>query len=143
MKIRACSESDIPLLEQLLQANGLPFKDINEHLATFYIGEDSDGCAIGCVGFECYGPIGLLRSLCVDKDNRGRAKGLLLLSYVEEKARLMGVIDFYLLTTDASEYFSKHGFSVVARSDVPEEIKATQQFSNLCPASALVMMKSL
>jgi amino-acid N-acetyltransferase len=49
----------------------------------------------------------------------------------------------YLLTTTAERYFPKFGFERIERRDVPETVQASVEFTSACPASAVVMRKSL
>ena len=54
-------------------------------------------------------------------------------------ARAEGVRALYLLTTTAAPYFHRAGFQVVARDQVPPEIRQSREFAHACPASAIVM----
>jgi N-acetylglutamate synthase-like GNAT family acetyltransferase len=49
----------------------------------------------------------------------------------------------WLLTTTARAFFDKLGYAAVDRAGVPGAIRATAQFSALCPDSATVMVKRL
>jgi len=49
----------------------------------------------------------------------------------------------YLLTTTAETFFVRCGYEVIDRAAVPEEIRATAEFRDLCPASSLCMKKRL
>jgi amino-acid N-acetyltransferase len=53
------------------------------------------------------------------------------------------VTNVYLLTETTSTFFSKLGFLQVPRSDVPENIKRSIEFTTLCPDTDTVMMNSL
>ncbi|MFC1749527.1 arsenic resistance N-acetyltransferase ArsN2 [Pseudomonadota bacterium] len=143
LNVRVCTELDIPSLVSLLKDARLPYLDIDEHIATFYIAEDASGVIVGCVGLEKHNTCGLLRSLLVSKHSRNNGYGVLLFEYAQKKAKLLGVEEMYLLTTDARDYFLSKGFVVDERARVPVEIKNTKQFSSLCPESATVMSKVL
>ncbi len=97
----------------------------------------------GVVGLECFGPVGLIRSLAVSSGARGRGLGRALVSAIEADARAAGVAELYLLTTTAEGFFSKLGYVRIARDDAPLAIASTTQFSALCPSSAVVMRKAL
>ena len=71
----------------------------------------------------------------------GMAK--LLVSSAEQWAKDHGLKELYLLTTTASEFFNALGYDVVVRNEVPQQIKETTQFSQLCPCSSLVMNKQI
>jgi amino-acid N-acetyltransferase len=54
-------------------------------------------------------------------------------------ARGKGAGALYLLTTTARDFFAALGWRVVDRREVPEVIKATAEYSRLCPDSATCM----
>ena len=56
-------------------------------------------------------------------------------------AEARGTNALFLLTTTAERYFPSFGFHEVARDAVPDDIKATAEFREACPASATVMMR--
>ena len=58
-------------------------------------------------------------------------------------AEQAGLEAVYLLTTTAAGYFPKLGFVPVERAAVPEEIRASGEFSSVCPSSAVVMHRAL
>ena len=58
-------------------------------------------------------------------------------------ARLLGVEQLYLLTTDADRYFAALGFKRIERSEAPAQIQATTQFRSLCPKSAVCMARDI
>jgi amino-acid N-acetyltransferase len=49
----------------------------------------------------------------------------------------------YLLTVSEAEFFGRLGYAPCARSDVPEAIRATRQFTALCTPTATLMVKRL
>jgi N-acetylglutamate synthase-like GNAT family acetyltransferase len=65
--------------------------------------------------------------------------GRLLVERVISEAKARGVEALYLLTPTAEHYFPSFGFSKVEREGVPDEVKATEEFSSACPSSAAVM----
>lgn len=65
------------------------------------------------------------------------------MSSAETWAAAQGIETLYLLTTTAAQFFARRGYEVVARSDAPNVIAATSQFSKLCPASSAFMRKVL
>ena len=143
MKYRSSSESDLLNIKTFLEREGLPFDDIDEHLNNIIIAEEDEGELIGVGALEMYGKVGLFRSLVVEKRKRNKNSGAKILKYIEEYAKHNGIKELYLLTENATRYFKKHRFEEVSRDYVPVEIKSTKQFSNLCPASAVVMRKYL
>jgi amino-acid N-acetyltransferase len=98
---------------------------------------------IGIAGLERCGPLGLLRSVVVADDARGRGYGVLLVNAVEGMARGAGLQELWLLTETAMGFFASMNYEVVLRDRVPDAIRATTQFSELCPDSAVCMMLDL
>ncbi len=84
---------------------------------------------------------GLLRSLVVKEEFRGKGYGRRLCQELIELAKQKGVEELYLLTTNAEGFFRKLGFSVIKREDAPGVIQKTEEFSALCPSSAVCMRK--
>lgn len=130
---------DFTLIQQLLMVSNLPFSDIDPANQHFMIAE-YDGEMIGCVGFEAYGQDGLFRSLAVNPDYRNLGIGKLLTDKMMELARGRGILKFYLLTTTAEAFFTKHGWNVTDRDHVPVAISNTTEFKSICPSTATTMM---
>ena len=93
------------------------------------------------MGVEAYGSYGLLRSLAVHPDYRGTGIAGKLIAHIEGLSILKGVIEIYLLTETAPEYFKTKGFAQIQRNEVPAQVKASSEFSHVCPVSAIVMKK--
>ncbi len=125
---------------RLLSDAGLPLDDLAvDHLA--FVAEE-DGELHGLIGLERFGEVGLLRSLVVASHSRGRGLGRKLVSALEAHARDCGVAELWLLTIDADAFFERLGYGVRRRDAAPDAIRATAEFSVLCPADAVLMSKS-
>lgn len=129
-------------VRSLLKANGLPHRDVETGSGRFFEAY-ADEERIGVGGVELYGSVGLLRSVVVTEPNRGEGYGSALCDALEEYARNEGVETLYLLTTTAASFFRGRGYEAVARETVPRSIKATTEFSELCPDSATCMRGDL
>jgi amino-acid N-acetyltransferase len=79
----------------------------------------------------------------VDEAARGRGCGSRLVAEAERHAARLGVQSLYLLTTTAEDFFRALGYATIARELAPEAIRNTREFSSLCPASSVVMVKRL
>ncbi|GAB3910026.1 hypothetical protein GCM10028803_48950 [Larkinella knui] len=126
----------------LLQKSQLLTDDLPTDLTGFVMAKEQDTC-VGVAGLEPYGSVALLRSVAVSPEYQGRHVGTQLVGRVLETARAAGLEEIYLITTTADRYFVRHGFRPVDRLEVPEAIRQTQQFSDLCPASAVVMKRTV
>lgn len=127
----------------LLASARLPTEDLTEgHCEHFFFAGSSDAPE-GLVGLEIFGDVALLRSLVVSDSQRGAGAGSKLLAHAEQHARSRGVRHLYLLTTTAEAFFVKRGFTRAAREAAPPAIRATREFSGICPASSAFMTKQL
>lgn len=155
-EIRPAVTGDLGRIHSLLREGALPVEGVEEHLRRGYVvavrgaeatrmsGVEKRGAeVVGVCGVEKHGPYGLLRSLAVSPSRRGTGLGRVL---VEDRVRWAGgegLRALYLLTTDADGYFERFGFVRVDRGETPPEIKASSEFSSLCPESAVVMVLPL
>jgi amino-acid N-acetyltransferase len=130
--------ADLAQLEALLQANHLPTEDCAEqvqHYCAIYAGDE----LIAAGAIEPVAQCGLLRSVVVREDYRGRGLARSVTAHLLNQARDEGRMTIYLLTETAQTYFADLGFVPMARADVPEAVSLTRQFASLCPDSASCM----
>lgn len=125
----------------LLQQHKLPVTDIDED-KILYLLKDGDK-TIGTAGLEIFEDCALLRSVSVVKEQHGKGYGKFLNNAVEQYVKDAGINCLYLLTTTAKDFFDKQGYCVINREDAPVPVKQTAEFTSLCPASAVVMKKSI
>jgi amino-acid N-acetyltransferase len=134
------SESQV---RYLLTASELPTSDLSpKHLEHFFACGPIE-TPKGVVGLEIYGKVALLRSLAVAEDSRGNGYGKALVAQAERYAHSQAVIEVYLLTTTAEEFFHQLGYRRTERDSAPEAIRQTEEFSALCPSSSAFMVKLL
>lgn len=130
-------------VRRLLLDVGLPASDIAPHkLETFFACERA-GKLTAIVGLELFGAAALLRSLAVSPGSRSQGLGALLVAHAENVARASGVASLYLLTNTAVPYFARLGYRQISREAVPDAIRQTEEFTVLCPASAVLMVRNL
>lgn len=137
-----CNPPELAIKQLLLEAQ-LPVEDITPAHLEHFFGAWSGHSLEGVIGLQPYGSSALLRSLAVRVARRRSGLGSELIAAVEGYALQKGVRSIYLLTTSARHYFEKHGYAQIARESVPLVIRATSQFSSICPTSATAMHKSL
>jgi amino-acid N-acetyltransferase len=123
----------------LLVAQRLPTDDLHDPTITL-VGAFVDDTLVGVIGLQVCDEVAMLRSLAVDPAHRDRGIAAAL---CERVFVLAGERDLYLLTESADGYFARLGFEQVERANLPAAIRATQQFSALCPSSARVMRRVL
>ena len=140
MNISAVSEKDSEVLA-LIDKAALPIRDLNEKVELFAMRENEK--VWGTIGMEHNGKLALLRSLSVDEQQRGKGYGDALVRFLENIALQKDIQTIYLLTTTAEAFFSRKGYVVIQREEVPGFIRLTSEFSSTCPSSATVMKKDL
>lgn len=142
IELRHAEPDDREYVAELLAENDLPTADLDEALPSLFVCESADG-VVGVGGLEVEGRIGLLRSLAVEAPVRGQGYGTAICDRLLERARDEDLDAVYLLTTTAEDFFAGRGFEEVEREEVPEPIRGTAEFSDLCPASATCMKLEL
>jgi amino-acid N-acetyltransferase len=133
------TEKELESLKNFLKVNQLPADDLqlkNSLLLTYY---NADDTLVGSGGLEFYEGKALLRSLAVSPELRGQQLGKQIVHDLLQQAREAGMNEVYLLTQTAFFFFQKLGFTEVQRDLVPAEIKASSEFSQMCPSTAQVM----
>ena len=140
--VRDALPGDLPAVLALLEGSQLPTAGVAEALPHFVVAEDK-GALVGVVGLEIYGSSALLRSVAVEESWRGSGVGRVLIDRALEIARASDIADVFLLTTTAEHYFPRFGFSCISRESVNPAVQCSVEFREACPASAVVMRKSL
>src|SRR5882672_4053862 len=98
--IERATSRDLPAVEALLAAAGLPLDGVSGAFDTGVVARDG-GRILGCAAIELYGDAALVRSVAVDPIERGHGLGSALVAAVEQLARLAGAHEAYLLTETA------------------------------------------
>jgi amino-acid N-acetyltransferase len=143
---RAATPNDRAAIEELLARNGLPVAGVAALLAedpTPFVVAQVDGQLVATAALEASGEHALLRSVAVSEAWRTRGLGRALVEQVVAQATARGIDGLYLLTMTAEAYFPRFGFARVERTAVPPRVARTVEFTSACPASAVVMYKSL
>lgn len=138
---RPATPADWPAIAALLRQADLPLAGADEHLADFTVAMSGDGALAGLAGLEVYGDVALLRSVAVTE--RGQGLGQTLVRTVLATAQARGIRQVALLTTTAAGFFPRFGFRPVERSDMPAALRASREFQDACPASAIAMLADL
>ena len=126
----------------LLQSESLPVEDLPQDLRNFFTAT-GNGFIIGAIGLETYERNGLLRSLVVKSEYRKMKIAEHLINELEKLAKDLRLQSIYLLTETAQAYFAKKGYETIARNEAPDSIMKSTEFSHVCPASAILMRKTL
>lgn len=146
---RAMIQDQIALekLQKFLQSNQLPHQDIPENITTkgrVFLGYyDDAGELIGSGGLEMYGDSALLRSVAVKENVRGQQLGKKIVDDLVTQAKNSKINNIFLLTETAKDFFTKKGFRIVSRDEVPPQVRASSEFTHVCPSSAICMFYKL
>ena len=136
--IRPAQAADLPRVEQLLTESDLPLAGVRDALKDFVVAE-ANGDLVGVAGLEVCCDDALLRSVAVRPEWRSKGVGRALVTRAISDAEARGIRALYLLTTTADRYFPSFGFKQITRDEVPDPVRATEEFTKACPASATVM----
>ena len=128
-------------IEALICASALPLDGLEAALASAVLARDGDRL-IGVAALEPYGHLGLMRSVAVVTEFRGRGTGHELVEAAERLAVELGIDELYLLTETAEGWFARQGYERVDRSKVPEALTASAEFRGACPETAVAMRRS-
>jgi amino-acid N-acetyltransferase len=133
---------DLENIKALLLENDLPIDDLDDEGIQLFVARIGD-IIVGVIGLENYNTIGLLRSLAVKELYKNQRIGEQLIYYLVQISNRLGIQELYLLTTTAEKYFEKFDFKRMVRESVPDSIKNTKEFVDICPLSAVIMKKEL
>jgi N-acetylglutamate synthase-like GNAT family acetyltransferase len=139
---RLATAGDRGTIRALLDAERLPSSDLATSGVVLIAAKARDRL-VGCVGVEPHGDAGIIRSLAVAPEYRGRGIARRLVSHAEALASEGGVRCLYLLTEGAAEFWSKLGYAILSRTQAPSSVRASAEFASLCSASATCMKRSL
>src|ERR1035441_5507432 len=109
MRIERARPSDLPAVEALLSAAGLPLAEAAQAFESGVVAREGT-LIVGAAGVEHHGSGGLLRSVVVAPDRRGAGLGHDLVVAAEDLARREGVRELYLLTETAIGWFPRLGY---------------------------------
>ena len=129
--IRRSHALDLAAVRLLLSAAHLPTTDLTNAPGLRCWVLEAGGELIGVIGLECAASGALVRSLTVAPAYRGQGWGHKLLSTLEREARALGIRQLVLLTETAQAFFTAHGYAVIDRARVPEELHETAEFRSL------------
>ena len=133
-------QNELQNIRELLTKNNLPIDDLSEPDIKFF-GLYYEQKLIGTIGIEKYDNTGLLRSMAIIDELKNQGIGGALLGHFLDWCDGEGIAQLFLITTTAERFFSKHGFSKIERGLVPDEIQKTREFKDICPSSAIVMIR--
>ncbi len=143
MRVEPASAADLPAVEALLAAAGLPLDGAAEALTGMGVVARDGDHIVGAAAVERYAAAGLLRSVVVAAEHRGRGVGRAVVGGAEAAARAAGVRELYLLTETAPDWFPRLGYEAVPRSEAAAAVGASIEFTTVCRDSGVAMRRVL
>lgn len=140
--VRSARPADEAGVVALLAEAGLPTEEVGRWLPRYVVAEEA-GRVVGVAGLEVHGSDGVLRSVVVEPERRGTGLGGRLAATVIASARQAGLRRLYLLTTTAQDYFPRHGFRPIDRTEASPAVRESVEFREACPDSAVAMVLDL
>ena len=140
--IRIATAADRHAMIALLQDADLPTEGVADTPANYLVAAEN-GVIAALGGLEAHPPDALLRSLVVSRVRRNAGLGHLVFDRLWQQAEAARYSGVYLLTTTAADYFVRLGFSHIERERAPQGIRQCTEFAMLCPASAVLMRRTV
>jgi amino-acid N-acetyltransferase len=140
--LRPATRDDLPHICALLASAKLPTAGVAGQLPGFVVC-DPGGEVAGVGGLEIHGSLALLRSLAVAPSRQRRGLATSICDRLEQAAARRGIRHVYLLTETAERFFARRGYAAIPRADAPAEIAASEEFSALCPQTAVLMRRAV
>ncbi|HET7830857.1 MAG TPA: arsenic resistance N-acetyltransferase ArsN2 [Candidatus Limnocylindrales bacterium] len=142
LRIEPATPADVPEVEALLSASGLPLEGAAEALRCGVVARD-EGRIVAAAAVERFGDAGLLRSVVVDRARRGTGLGRQMVAAAEQLAQAEGVHDLYLLTETAADWFPRLGYEVVERPVAAAAVGGSIEFTTVCRDTGVPMRRVL
>lgn len=140
--LSAALPSDLDEVLRLVRRCNLLEEGVREALPALVVAR-ADTQLVACGALETYAKHGLLRSLAVEPEHRGRGAGAAVVRELVHRAARNGLSALYLLTTTAQNYFERFGFADCERRAAPAGIAGSWEFRSGCPTSATLMVHRL
>jgi amino-acid N-acetyltransferase len=138
--LRMARAEDNPALRAFLADAGLPSDDVSSSRQSVIVAVEGDALQ-GSVGLEVFDSAALLRSLAVRTGRRRAGLGGRLFELALDLAKEKRIEKLFLLTTSAVAFFARRGFETIDRDVAPEAVRQSRQFADLCPSSAVCMVR--
>lgn len=142
LRVLPASAEDLTAIRALLERSGLPTSDLESARPKFAVIRE-EGRVVAAGALQPFGSSALLRSVVVTQDRRGSGLGQAMVDELERLAGADQITRLVLLTQTAVDFFARHGYRVIERSNAPEDMQESEEFRSLCPSSASCMAKTL
>ncbi|MGA2264909.1 MAG: N-acetyltransferase [Phycisphaerae bacterium] len=97
-------------------------ESVYNSLRDFLVAGDAEGRFLGCVAVSLFwADLAEVKSLAVRPQEQGKGVGSALIQAALADARRLGVKRLFALTYE-KDFFTRHGFEVIDRQDLPEKV---------------------
>ncbi|WP_238587457.1 GNAT family N-acetyltransferase [Cupriavidus sp. IDO] len=115
------------LLVGILETCGLDASDVDPFGTTFHIAAGG-GLLLGCAGAERHGDAVIVGPVAVLPEFQGQGIASHLVRAILMRARASGCRQAVSLWNGCASYFGRHGFLLVPRNQLPDEVRASKAF---------------
>jgi MOSC domain-containing protein YiiM/N-acetylglutamate synthase-like GNAT family acetyltransferase len=119
-------------LGSLLEEAGLPTLGFPEDTPSLTLATDPEGRVVAGAAVERWDGAGLLRSVVVTPDYRGRGLGTAVVRSVVRWSPRQGLRSLSLLTDTADAFFLRQGFMEVQRDELPTPLAQSMELREAC-----------
>lgn len=126
ISIRAAATGERKLIIGILERCGLEPSDVDPW-TTFHIAA-TGSAIVGCAGAERHGDTAVVGPVAVLHEFRERGVASHLVRAILMKARASGCCQAVSLSNRCISYFSRHGFLLIPRSQLPDEVRASKAY---------------
>jgi glycerol 3-phosphatase-2 len=136
-RFRPATDQDVEPLREMLEGSGLRSNGLERRLSRTLVSRGSDRRSLvdATACLEELDGFGLLRSVAVRPDLRGKGLGMLATAAAVREARSLGASRLFLLTETAEGFFKGLGFSVIERHTLPGAVRTNAHAVEECPSA--------
>lgn len=117
--------ADLAVAATLLKSNDLSTDGLGVDGSVYWLAGAPE--AKGVCGVEVDGGYGLLRSLAVSQDDRGRGLAKTLVDHAQAWAREQGLIALYTFSKDTGPFFERRGWDEVPVAEAADQLRGAHQ----------------
>lgn len=129
--VRPARTSDVSAIRSLIDQNVSSGRLLDKHTVNLYedilefcVAQDGDGVVVGCGALHVmWEDLAEIRTVAVDGSRQGHGIGHLIVEWLLQRARAVGVARVFVLTF-AVKFFARHGFSEIFGTPVAPEVYA-------------------
>jgi amino-acid N-acetyltransferase len=142
-RFRRATDDDANALREVLEESGLQSDGLEGRLGETVVSGpldvvsgslDATACVEEADGF------GILRSVAVRLDLRGKGMGMLAVGAAVAEARARGLSGLFLFTETAEGFFKQLGFEAIERDRMPRPVTTTAHAAEECPTAVAMTL---